>query len=237
MAVVRGLGAGLDLGEAVLTLAKKKRAAATIGFLSAIVDTYVGIKETEEALEKGDDGAAVGSIITTAGSATAAVGWGGLIVLAEGGPILVTIGFFLVGVGVMIKLLFSESDYEIFVEHCAWGPKYGHGGKVDSSRVEMSEWKENYDEQLYALLQLICKFELSPIDKRSAELRMGFVPEGSTLKLHYLETWRGNAANSRDFRVAAKLQDGKDPVLTGDDGLAMSARARTATPCTLSPER
>jgi len=228
LAIIEGIGSALDLGASILSVAKvSERTIGAIAFVSGAIDTYLAAQEVKEAYAKGDPGARDGAYLVMVGSAGSAVA--GLLLLFEipGGQIVAIIGLAIVGLGRLLGMMLKKSDYELFVDHCAWGKRYGRDEhKPDWASKKFGEWKGDYDEQFRALINLICRFEIeSGSEPREAELKMGFVPSPSSLKLRYVEKWN-DAKDSRDLSDLATIEDGKAPVLK-DGKLKVVASAHT----------
>ncbi len=215
LAIVELVGSALDSGAAVLSVAKaSERAIGAIGFVSGVIDTCIAVHEMDEAYAKGDAGAQNGAFLVAVGSAGTAVAGLFLLMGVPGGQFIAIVGLAIVGIGKLLGLSSSESDYELYVDHCAWGGRYGRDEhKPDWARKGFSGWKDDYDEQFRALINLICRFDIESGPRpREAELKMGFVPSRSSLKLRYVEKWR-DAADSRDVADEAVIEDGKPPAL------------------------
>src|ERR1041384_7195045 len=89
------------------------------------------------------------------------------------------------------------------------GKRFGQKGSADWSPSRFEDWKNDKDKeldyQLIALLNIICKIELSWTDTfRNLQLKLGWVPPGARLLVGYKETWE-NAADSKELKAEVQF--------------------------------
>jgi hypothetical protein len=112
-----------------------------------------------------------------------------------GGQIVGAIGLALVAIGYIYKIISGKDPIERFFQHCSWGDKFGQKGSADWSPTRFEDWKSDrdkeFDQQLVALLNIICKIDISWNDTfRNLQYKLGWVPPGAKLLVSYQETWK-----------------------------------------------
>ena len=235
-AFVELTSAGVDLTNATLSLFGKasKKTIAKLSFVSAVIDTVIGAKETLEALSEAKFGKALGSGIVTVGSMIIAVG-----VLAESsvaGPI----GLVIVGAGFIIKEIFRDpNDYENFVNFSSFGKREGERDEKPGwykTEKTFEEWEDDLDEQIRAAVMLLCKIRITAAASpgaannlryeyptaewirstgeqlRRATVKMGWIPRGAKLHLKYSEEWV-DRRDGREFTADLAFDDGDKPTM------------------------
>jgi len=214
--IFNSLGAGLDLGQSILEIDKfvqdKISAAAQaetkalanffrspktipgIGLISSAIDTALGFFDTIDAVDKGNIGAAYGSLAVTVGSGMLMFGnfyW--CLMAAEAGPFGM-VGLAIVGLGHLIKLFAGpeDSDYEKLVGHSDWG----NGATSPNERPawsshEFKDWKGKLNVQLTAAISLLCRprFSFEGDDRTFFRLDFDWLPPGCKVDVLYEKAW------------------------------------------------
>ena len=112
-------------------------------------------------------------------------------------------------------LLVSNDPIEVFFGRCSWGAKHLTPGKPDWTPTDFKDWQgeKEFDRQLEALLNIICKVEVTPGDTfRVLRCKMGWLPPHATLKVRYQEKWR-DSKHDGAIDTEIELSD-KGPRLT-----------------------
>lgn len=229
-AVVALVGSGLDFGTGAMALLKVggKKLLGGMAFVSGVIDAVIAVKDTITSYKDGEMGAAAGNFLTAVGSVGSMIG--GILVMSGGNPVIAIVGLAIVGLGMAVKVLFTKSDMERFLEHCHWGTKYGKSTSTLPGWADkpFADWKGDYDAQFRALARLLCAFDISANSAREAKLKMKWVPEGSWIELHYTETWRNSTTNNRDFRAWVKLSSKEDPSIVPTGLLVIERSGKSA---------
>jgi hypothetical protein len=194
MAVIATVSSAGNTTNAFLTvLGKAERHVAVVGFFLGAIDLAIAAKETFVAFKEGKVGAGIGSIVTGVGAYTAMVG--SLLALTPMSAVAGPIGVLALGIsfaGVAIKAIFDRQrdDLGDFLEHCVWGKNYGKAGrKVDWAETPFEQWDDNnYEAQLSALMQIICRFKIKETGSGMRFL-MGWVPPGTVLHVGLYYWW------------------------------------------------
>jgi hypothetical protein len=229
--------AGLELSTSTLALFGKasKQTLAKLSFISAIIDTVVGAKETLEALSEAKLGKALGSGIVTIGSMIMALG-----ILAEAslaGPI----GLVIVGAGFIIKAIFRDpNDYENFINFSSFGKREGDREETPAwykTLKTFEVWEDDLDEQIRAAVMLLCKIRIAPAathgssnnlryeypgeawirwtteELRRGTVKMSWVPRGAKLHLKYSEEWV-DRRDRREFTADLEFESDDKPTMS-----------------------
>jgi hypothetical protein len=214
MAVVGLVKASFEEGAAIAALLKRSESAvAFLGFVAGILETYLSHEEMEKAFKDGDQDAANGSFLTATGATIGTAGSFMVLMAVPGANIVVVIGLLVVALGFLYKIIKGKAPIERFFAHCTWGKEYGEAGGGDWSPTRFEQWKgdSEFDYQFEALLNIICKIEISKGQAlRDVEFKMGWLPPDSTLTVKYEETWRDDA-DSRSLESEILVAD-KGPV-------------------------
>lgn len=197
LAVIGFVGSTLDATSAIAALSKRwDKVAPVLGFVSGVIDVYLADAAMDKAFKDGDQDAANGNFLTGVGATMTTAA--GLMALASipGGQIVAIIGLLIVAIGFIYKLLTGKEPIERFFAHCTWGKEYLQAGGGDWSPTRFEQWTgdKEFDYQLEALLNIICKFEIaSGAQLREMKFKMGWIPPDSKLKVKYEETWDSSA--------------------------------------------
>lgn len=200
LAIIGLVGSSLDAASAIGSLLKKSgNVLATLGFVSGVIDIYLGHVGMSEAFKDGDQDAANGQFLIASGSAVGAAGVLMPLMALPGGQIVTAIGLLVVAIGNIYKMLTSKSPIEFFFARCTWGNEHGRvAGHPDWSPTDFKDWQgeKEFDYQLEALLNILCKIEISHGDSyRDLKYRIGWIPPDSKLVVKYEEEWKDKADN------------------------------------------
>jgi hypothetical protein len=185
-----------------------------LGFVSGIIDIYSGHKEMDKAFKDGDQDVANGAFLTAAG---ASVGLAGTLMGAlaiPGGQVVAVVGLVTMGHSFIYKAIKGQDPIERFFSHCSWGIEHANkGGKggADWSPTRFEDWKgdKEFDYQFEALLNIICKIEISHGDSyRDLRYKMAWFPPNSKLVVRYEELWKSSSDN-RTVEGEVVLTDGE----------------------------
>jgi hypothetical protein len=204
LAILGLVGSSIDAGSALASLFKNTdRLIAVMGFVSGIIDIYLGHIAMDKAFKNGDEDVASASFLTAAGATmgVASVCMGMMAI--PGGQIVGMLGLAVVAIGSIMRAMFTKTDLEIFFAHCSWGKQYKKPGGADWSATRFENWhgEKEFDYQLDALLNILCKIEIDRGDSmhtlRELSFTMAWIPPGAKLSVRYTESW----ANPQDTRV------------------------------------
>jgi len=205
VAIIGLVGSTLDAAGGIASLFESgEEFVPFLGFVSGVIDVYLGVISMNKAFEDGDQELANGSFLTAAGSTIAAASAFMGILAIPGANIVAILGLFVVAVGFVYKLFAPDSPMERFFAHCTWGNDYLSAGGADWSPTRFEEWKEEkeFDNQFTALLNMICKFKIGSYGTiRELEYEMGWLPPNSRLVFSYEEKWEDEAAQKLDGDV------------------------------------
>jgi hypothetical protein len=215
LALINLVGSGADAASAVGSLLKQsKRRLSTLGFVSGVIDVYLGIKSAVKASDEGDPDAAAAAVVTTVGSGIGTVGsLLGLLAIPGAGPVAV-LGLAIVAFGHLLGFVHSKSPLEIFLLHSQWGAEALKGTKKPSwSPTTFSEWgdaEKGLDRQLEALLNIVCEIEVSKgSSERDFQIKAKWLPPSVSITLTYAEQWK-QPKDSRSHQTTITL-DGSNP--------------------------
>ena len=207
LALIGLVGSSLDAASAIGSLMKNsQKVVATMSFVSGVIDVYLGHQELKNAFKAGDTDTANAVFITTAGSTVGVTGTFMALAAVPGAQIVAVVGLLIVAIGSIYKLLVSKDPIEVFFGRCSWGAKHLTPGKPDWTPTDFKEWQgeKEFDRQLEALLNIICKVEVTPGDTfRVLKCKMGWLPPYATLKVRYQEKWRDSA---HDGAIDAEIE-------------------------------
>jgi hypothetical protein len=200
LAILNLVGSTLDASSAIASLLKKgEKVVAVFGFVSGVIDVYLGVDAMNKAFKDGDQDIANGSFLTAAG---ATIGTAGSILAlgaVPGAQAVLVIGLAVVAIGMIYKWLKGKEPLERFFLHCSWGKSHDliRAGKLkggaDWSPTRFEQWKgdNEFDYQLEALLNIICKVEISHGDTyRDLRFKAGWLPPDARLLIVYQEQWK-----------------------------------------------
>ncbi len=195
LAIIGLIGSSLDAGSAIASLLKNaERAAVVLGFISGVIDVYLGHVAMDKAFKNGEKDVAAGAFLTAAGATIGVAGICMGLLAIPGAQIVGIIGLAIVGIGSAIKALYSQTPLERFFDRCSWGKHHLEPGEADWSPARFELWKgdKEFDYQLQALLNIICKIEIDDdalFKRREVTLKAGWIPPQAKLELTYAETW------------------------------------------------
>jgi hypothetical protein len=189
-----------------------------LGYVSGVIDLYVGVKGMLKAMETGESGVALGYFMVTVGGMLSSFA---PLLLTASGPVAV-VGLILAAVGYIFVYFMKKEPLNKFLEHSAWGPREG-GGKLfdDISGMKGYEMiRGDYLGQLEVLLGLLCHFEFERrvTPERSepafheAWLKTGWMPAGTTVTIGCEEHWKD--AHVRRIEATFQMAEKKEPVAT-----------------------
>jgi hypothetical protein len=198
LAMVSLAGAGLDATGTILKMAKlgPEKLAQVMGFISGVIDVYLGKEKMDEAFKVGNQARANSAFLSTAG-ATFGTSAGAMVLIGIPGANFVVLAGILLSFIATILEWGEDPPMEAFFAHCTWGKQHGKGDGVDWSPTKFSEWKgpREFDNQFEALLNVICKPDVGIFDGnvRELKIKMGWVPDKARLSVVYFEQWEGEA--------------------------------------------
>jgi hypothetical protein len=197
LAIIGLVGSSLDAASAIGTLLEKsEKVVATLGFVSGVIDVYLGHQEMRTAFKAGDQDVANASFLTVAGSAIGTAGTLMALTAIPGGQIAAVAGLLVVAMGFIYKSIAGKDPIERFFAHCTWGKEHQKPGQPDWSPTDFKDWRgdKEFDHQLQALLNIICRIEISHGDTyRDLKYKMGWLPPDSKLEVKYEEAWSEKA--------------------------------------------
>lgn len=231
LAVVGLVGSSLDAGSALASLFKNtERFVAVMGFVSGVIDIYLGHIAMDKAFKDGDENVAGAAFLTAAG-ATIGVSSVCMGLLAiPGGQIVGMIGLAIVAIGSIMRAMLSKSDLEIFFAHCSWGLQHKKAGGADWSPTRFEQWTgaSEFDYQLDALLNILCKIEIDRGDSaatvRELTFKVGWIPPDATLMVRYAERWQ-RYEDSRELE--AKITFSKTGPVSNNPKLPAASGAKS----------
>lgn len=219
-AIIGLVGSGLDATSAIAALFKSgEKLAAVLGFVSGVIDIYLGAAEMNRAYTDGDQDIANGAFLTAAGATfgTASVAMGLLAI--PGAQAVAILGLAIVAAGYIYKLLKGKEPLERFFGRCSWGVDYLKPGGGKWSRTRFETWKgdNEFDYQIDALLNIICKIEINRgATFRDMKISVAWLPPRASLTVKYEELWKG-AAQPHTLETVLTMNNGapvsKKPVL------------------------
>jgi hypothetical protein len=203
LALINLVGSSLDATSAIASLLKKsERVIHVLGFVSGVIDVYLGVKEMSKAFAEGDQDIANGAFLTAAGATFGTAGAAMGLLAIPGGQAVIVLGLAIVAIGLVYKWIKGKEPLERFFEHCSWGKKHDliRAGKLrggaDWSPTRFEQWTgdREFDYQLEALLNIICKIDISYNDTfRDLRFKAGWLPLNSKLLVLYQEKWQDAA--------------------------------------------
>jgi len=110
---------------------------------------------------------------------------------------------------------------ERFFEHCTWGLTPAQAGAADWSPTRFEEWKgdKEFDRQLEALLNILCRIEVGYGDSyRHLRYTIGWIPPNSKLVVVYEEGWVNGADSGKvtgEVTLSEKTAVSNKPTLIG----------------------
>lgn len=199
LAIIGLVGSSLDAASAVASLLKNtEKVVAVLGFVSGVIDVYLGHVEMTKAFKDGDQDIANGAFLTAAGATIGTAGTIMALVAIPGGQIVGVIGLAVVAIGFIYKWIKGKPPIQRFFNRCSWGKDHLLAGGGDWSPTRFEDWKgeKEFDHQLEALLNIICKVEISHGDTfRDLRYKMAWLPPNAKLVARYEETWKDEADN------------------------------------------
>jgi hypothetical protein len=202
LAIVGLVGSGFDAAGAIASLFKKgEKIAAVFGFVSGVIDIYLGVEAMNQAFTDGDQAMANGSFLTAAGATISTAGAAMGLMAIPGGQIVGIIGLAVVAIGLIYKMLKGKTDLERFFAVCSWGVERKQDGgpakgaaSWSPTRFETWTGDKEFDYQLEALLNIICKITIARgTTFRDLKISMAWLPPRATLLVKYEESWQGDA--------------------------------------------
>lgn len=195
LAIIGLIGSSLDAGSAIASLLKNTdRVVVVFGFVSGVIDVYLGHVAMDKAFKDGEEDVAAGEFLKAAGATVGVTSiCMGLLAIPGAGWVAV-VGLAIVGIGSIIRGLFTQSPLERFFDRCSWGKNHLKPGDADWSPARFEQWKgdKEFDYQLQALLNIICKIEIDADDlpaRRAITLKPGWIPPDAKLEVTYKERW------------------------------------------------
>jgi hypothetical protein len=203
LALIGLVGSTLDASSAVASLLRtSKHVVNVLGFVSGVIDVYLEVRGMDKAFNDGDQDIANGHFLTATGATLGTAGAALGLLAIPGGAAVAVLGLAIVAIGQLYKWLKGKDPLERFFEHCSWGKKHELirkgtlKGGADWSPTRFEQWTgdKEFDYQLEALLNIICKVEISyTATFRDLKFKAGWLPPNSKLLVHYQEAWQ-NAA-------------------------------------------
>jgi hypothetical protein len=237
LAIIGLIGSGLDASSAIVSLLKNtEHVVVVLGFVSGVIDIYLGHVAMDKAFKDGEKDVAAGAFLTAAG---ATIGVSGIcmgLLAIPGAQIVGIIGLAVVAIGSAIKALYSQTPLERFFDRCSWGKHHLESGGADWSPTRFEQWKgdKEFDYQLEALLNIICKIEVDKDDlfsHRTVTLKAGWIPPDAKLEVTYAESW--TTPNERRVLQATVTFPDTGPV---SNNAGLPARAAGKTGVTLTDQ-
>jgi hypothetical protein len=205
LALINLVGSSLDASSAIASLLQKESVAGVLGFVSGVIDVYLGVIGMNKAFADGDQDVANGQFLIAAGATFGTAGAAIGLLAIPGGQAVVILGLAIVAIGQIYRWLKGKEPLERFFEHCSWGKNHKLPGGADWSPTRFEQWAgdKEFDYQLEALLNIICKVDIDYYDTfRDLKFKAGWLPLNSKLVVLYQETWR-NAA--QPFKVQSEI--------------------------------
>jgi|GEM_PF-5347429 len=145
------------------------RGVASISLLANVMGLATGIKDTTDAYKKGDFDSAFGTALTVAGGAALSVGL--LHALLNAGVITASVrtlnayAALASAVGGIISVLCTDSDLDLFIQHCFLGKSFGQDSSQQPwSPAPFENWSDDIiglDHQLSAIFNLTFAFSVT----------------------------------------------------------------------------
>lgn len=242
LAVINLVGSTLDAASAIGSMVGKgRRVVPVLSFASGVIDVYLGVTEMNKAFKDGDEDIANGAFLTAAGSTIGTAGAFMTIGAIPGGQIVAIVGLLVVSIGYLYKFLKGKEPLQRFFNRCSWGKNHRQPGGADWSPTRFEQWTgdKEFDYQLEALLNIVCKLEIKHTDSyRDLEYAAAWLPANSKLTFKYEEVWRQPADDktiegeivlapkgpkSSNARVVATAKDPNKVRLTLTGGLSMKS--------------
>jgi hypothetical protein len=243
LALINLVGSSLDASSAVASLLNKSgRVVSALGFVSGAIDVYLGVRGMNKAFEDGDQDLANGNFLAATGATVGTTGAFMGLVAIPGGQAVVVLGLAIVAIGMLYKWLKGKAPLERFFEHCSWGRNHARiragtlEGGADWSPTRFEQWvgDKEFDYQLAALLNIICRVDISHTGTyRDLTLKAGWLPPNSKLLVHYHEAWRDAA---RPFTVESEILVTPKGPSSKDGRLAVTADGQNGVEVRVVPD-
>jgi hypothetical protein len=197
LALINLVGSTLDASSAIASLLNKsEHAIHVLGFISGVIDVYLGVIAMDKAFADGDQDIANGEFLTAAGATFGTAGAAMGLLAIPGGQAVAILGLAVVAIGLIYKWVKGKEPLERFFEHCSWGKNHKLAGGADWSPTRFEQWTgdKEFDYQLEALLNIISKVDIDYYDTfRDLKFKAAWLPLNSKLLVLYQEKWRNTA--------------------------------------------
>jgi hypothetical protein len=199
LAIVGLVGSSMDAASAIGSLIKNGgKVVHVLSFVSGVIDIYLGHKGMIKAFKDGERDVANGEFLTATGSTIGTAGVVMGILVIPGGQIVGILGLAIVAIGSIYKAIKGKPPIQRFFNRCSWGKDYLCPGGGEWAPTRFEDWKgeKEFDYQIEALLNIICKIEISHGDTyRDLRYKMDWLPTYAKLVVMYQEEWEDKADN------------------------------------------